>query len=63
MPEGDVGELTAPLGGDADTTTEGTELVADVFPEVEASVGKFPNTVNTMDTGWFRQHIFKINLK
>ena len=54
MPEGDVGELTAPLGGDADTTTEGTELVADVFPEVEASVGKFPNTVNAMDTGWFR---------
>jgi len=44
--EGDVGELTAELSGDADTTAESGDLVAQTEPEVEAGVGEFPDAVD-----------------
>lgn len=48
--EGDVGKLTAPLCGDAATETQGQKFVAEVFPEVKAGVGQFPDAVNTVGT-------------
>jgi len=48
--EGDVGELTAPLGGDADTAEEGHQHVAEVLAAVEALVGVAPHAVHGVDS-------------
>ena len=48
MIEGNIGEFTPPLSGDARTVEKCTDLIADVLPEVEAEVGEFPDTVNTV---------------
>ena len=63
MDEGYVGKLTAPFCRYTDTATECTELVADVEPEVEAGVGEFPHTVDTMGTVGFSKNILKAHLK
>ena len=39
VPEGDVGELAAPLGRDTDTTTRGQDLVAEALPTLVTLVG------------------------
>jgi len=49
MDEGDVRELTAPLGGDADTAQEGHDHVAEALAAVEALVGVAPHAVDGMD--------------
>jgi len=41
--KGDVGELTAPLSGDADTAAEGHQGVAQLLAAVEAFVGVAPH--------------------
>jgi len=37
--EGNLGKLAAPLSGDADSTAEGGDHVAEVLPAVETFVG------------------------
>lgn len=58
--EGDVGKLTAPLCGDAATETQGQYFVAEVFPEVKAAVGQFPDAVNTVGTVRFSKNIIEM---
>ena len=53
VPERDIGELAAPLCGNTYTVEKGGELVAEVLPEVEAEVGEFPDTFDTVDTTGF----------
>jgi len=47
--EGDVGELTAPLGSDADSTEEGHQHVAEVLAAVEAFVRVAPHAVHRVE--------------
>jgi len=61
--EGNVGELTAPLGSDADTEAQSVEHVAEVLPAVEASVGVLPHAVHGMSSLWLSQDILEHDLK
>jgi len=61
--KGDVGELTAPAGGDADATAQGHEGVAQLLAAVEAFVGVAPYAVHGMVALRFSQHIFKCDLQ
>lgn len=58
-----ISKFTSPFGCNADSVEKGGEFVAKVFPEVEASVGEFPNTVDTVCTLRLGKHIFKCALK
>ena len=61
--EGDVGELTAPLGGDADAAAEGHDGVAQALAAVEALVRVGPDTVHGVGALRLGQHIFETHLK
>jgi len=63
VPESDVGELTAPLSGDADTAAEGHEHVADIFPAVEAFVGELPHAVHGVGSLGLGEEILESDLK
>lgn len=58
--EGDVGKLTAPLCGDAATEAQGQQFVAEVFPEVKAGVGQFPDAVNTVGTVRLTENVVEV---
>ena len=60
--EGDVGKLTAPFHGDADTTAEGHDGVAKLLPALETFVGVFPDTVHRPDLFWLTEDVLKANL-
>ncbi|GFO29059.1 hypothetical protein PoB_005556400 [Plakobranchus ocellatus] len=60
--EGDVGELTAPLGGDADTTTQGHDGVAQALTAVEAFVRVRPDAVHRVSAFRFSQDILETHL-
>ncbi|GFN93512.1 hypothetical protein PoB_002001800 [Plakobranchus ocellatus] len=60
--EGDVGELTAPLGGDADTTAQGHDGVAQALTAVEAFVRVGPDAVHGMGAFRLGQDIFETHL-
>jgi len=61
--EGDVGELTAPLGGDADSAAEGHEHVAQIFPAVEAFVGELPHAVHRVGALGLGEEVLEGDLK
>merc|ERR1711993_233586 len=61
--EGDVGELTAPFHGDADTTAEGHDGVAKLLPALETFVGVFPDTFHRPDVFWLTEDVLKANLQ
>jgi len=61
--EGDVGELTAPPSGHADTTTEGHDRVAEVLAAVEAGVGHLPDTVHGVGALGLSEDILEGDLK
>ena len=61
--EGDVGELTAPLGGDADAAAEGHDGVAQALAAVEALVKVGPDTVHGVGALRLGQHIFETHLQ
>ena len=61
--EGDERKLTPPLSGYTDTTEDSGQLVAETFPEVEAGVGEFPDTVDTVGSIRLCQYILKPALK
>jgi len=61
--EGDLGELHAPLHGDADAAAEGRDGVAQVLAAVEALVGVGPHAVHGPHPLGFRQHIFESDLQ
>lgn len=61
--ERNIGKFATPFGCYADSVEESGEFVAKVFPEVEAGVGEFPDTVDTVCTLRFGKHIFKCALK
>jgi len=61
--EGDLSELAAPLGGDADAAAHGHDGVAEGFAAVEAFVGVAPHTGGGVDAGGLGQHILKLHLQ
>ena len=63
VPESDVGELTTPLSGDADTAAEGHEHVADIFPAVEAFVGQLPHAVHGVGSFGLGEEILEGDLE
>ena len=60
--EGDVGELTAPLSGDADAAAEGHDGVAKTLPALETFVGVLPDAVHRLDLIGLTEDIFPANL-
>jgi len=60
--EGDVGELAAPLHGQADTAEQGHDHVAQALAALEALVGVAPHAVNGVDALGLSQHIFEGHL-
>lgn len=50
MVEGGKSELASPLRRQADTTKNGSDLVTEAFPKIEAGVRQFPDTVDTVGT-------------
>jgi len=60
--KGDVGELTAPLSGDADTAAERHQEVAKLLAAGEAFVGVCPDAVHGMDAFRFSQDILELDL-
>jgi len=63
MDEGDVSKLHAPFTGDADTTTEGHELVAETLAQVEAGVSVLPDTVHGVSALGLSEDILEGDLK
>jgi len=61
--EGDLGELAAPLGGQADSTAEGHDHVAAFLAAVEAFVGVGPNAVHGVGALGFSEDILEHDLK
>jgi len=61
--ECDLGELAAPLGGDADTAAEGGDLVAETEPEVEAGVREFPHAVDGAGTLGLTKNLLELDLQ
>jgi len=61
--EGDVGEFTAPLGSDADTTAQGHQHVAAVLAAVEAFVGVGPHTLHGVGALGLSEDILEGDLK
>jgi len=61
--EGDVGKLAAPFSGDADSTAEGHEQVAEFLAAVEAFVGVAPHAVHGVVGFWLSQDIFEGDLQ
>jgi len=61
--EGDVRELTAPLGSDADATEEGHDHVAEALAAVEAFVGVAPHAVHGLDTFGLGEDVLEGHLK
>ena len=57
-----IGELYAPLHGDADTAEKGVELVAAVLAAVEAEVGVLPHAVDTVGSFRLSQDVLKQDL-
>lgn len=55
--EGDVGELTAPLRGQADSAACRHDDVTDRFPQRETFVGELPHAVQTSDSLGLGQNI------
>ena len=63
MEEGNISELTAPLGSYTYTTEKSHHLVAAAFKEGEAEIRSFPNTFYTVSALWFCYSIFKLALQ
>ncbi len=63
MPKGDLGKLTAPEGGVADTTQESGEGVAEGLPQVEAFVTAFPHAVDGMGVVGLSKNLLKRHLQ
>ena len=63
MTERNFGKLTAQLGGYTNATAEGGQLVAETFPQNEAGVGHFPNTVDTVCAVWLGKYFLELTLK
>jgi len=61
--KGNIGELTSPASGNADSTEECAELVAESHPAVEACVGKFPDTVHTVCSFRLSEDILECDLE
>ena len=61
--EGNVGEFTAPVSGNADTTKQGHDFVAESKPAVEAGVSQLPHAVDGVGIFRLSEHIFKLTLK
>lgn len=61
--EGDVGELTAPLRGQADSAARRHDDVTDRFPQRETFVGELPHAVQTSDSLGLSQNILKCYLQ
>jgi len=57
--EGDLGELAAPLGGDADAAAQRHDGVAHVLAAVEAFVGVAPHAVHGVDALRLGEHILE----
>jgi len=57
--EGDVGELAAPLSGDADAAAQGHDGVAKVLAAVEAGVGTAPHAVDGVDALGFCEDVLE----
>lgn len=63
MAEGNLGELTAPLGGQTDSTAQGHDHVAAFLAAVEAFVGVGPDAVHGVGTLGFSEDILEHDLK
>ena len=63
MTEGNHSVAASPPCGDTESAAECGELVAQSFPEVEASVGEFPDAINGFDAVRFTQDVLKLALK
>jgi len=61
--EGDVGELAAPLSGDADAAAQGHDGVAQLLAAVEAGVGIAPHAVRGVDALGLREDVLEAHLK
>jgi len=61
--EGDIGELTSPLSGDADSTAEGHEEIAHFLAAVEAFVGVVPDALHGVVALRFGEDIFELDLQ
>jgi len=61
--EGDVGEVAAPLHGDADAAAEGHDGVAQVLAAGEALVRVLPHAVHGMVAFWLGEDILEHHLK
>jgi len=61
--EGDLGELAAPLGGDADAAAQGHDGVAQRLAALEAFVGVAPHAGGGVDAGGLGQDILERDLQ
>ena len=61
--EGDLCELTTPLHGNTDTVPQGDPFVGDTEPQVEAAMGTFPDTVNTVGAFGLSENVFECDLE
>ncbi len=61
--EGDVGELDAPLHGDADPAAERHDVVAQALAEVEASVRVGPHTVSRVSVIRLGEDVLEAHLE
>jgi len=48
VPEGNLGEVASPHGGNADTEKCGSDDIAESFPQVETFVGALPDALKTV---------------
>jgi len=61
--EGDLGELAAPLGGDADAAAQGHDGVAQRLAALEAFVGVAPHAGGGVDAGGLGEDVLERHLK
>ena len=62
VPEGNLGKLTSPEGGIADTTEESGDGVAEGLPQVEAFVTAFPHAVDGVGVVGLSKNLLEGNL-
>jgi len=61
--EGNFSELATPFSGDADSTAQRGDHIAQLFPAVEALVRVGPHAVHGMDTFGFGEDILEADLQ